>query len=293
MKTPLRLDIAGSYTDLPGYREKGGRHINLPLDYYIHVQTGNNENAFVNQMNIHVSEILKVSIQPLTAVCDLEHGSGLGASSATVVGIVKYYSEKYNLSLSPYEIALSACKAIGWEGGIVGRQDEYSAAFACPLYLLYLRYYKNTLKRPVVRALSADATVVDTTVVKPFELPTEFRQNIAKWKLLYIPRTIPCQEMLDYEMNANFNIEPIVQHTVLMYNAVVNADWSNFYQAYKAHWLFVEGQNPSKINADIREIRRRYEGIYIRPCGAGAGGYLLIHGDVQGENIIDLKLKEN
>ena len=282
IKVPLRLDIAGSYTDLPGYREKGGTHINVPLDYGVRIFHRDGDvkelkDEFIDNMNFQVAQILNVPRVELTSTCDIEHGSGLGASSATVVGIVQYYSEVYHLQLKPEELALFACKAIE-QTGICGRQDEFSAAFGCPVYL---RYNKNCVSHEEI-------TIVDT-----FELPPEFRRNMETWKLLYRPRTISCQEMLDHEMKANFNIEPIVQHTVLMYNAVVNADWDNFYQAYKAHWLFVEGQNPSKINADIREIRRRYEGIYIRPCGAGAGGYLLIHGDVQGENIIDLKLKEN
>jgi len=351
IKVPLRLDIAGSYTDLPGYREKGGTHINAPLDYgvrivstptteavlwstptrqdrgglrsrrdgeatkgaplnaVVHKDDGwvrcvrsttpstadifslsppiasqtpqsppkEGQDEFIEKMNFQVAQILNVPRVELMSTCDIEHGSGLGASSATVVGIVQYYSEVYHLQLKPEELALFACKAIE-QTGICGRQDEFSAAFGCPVYL---RYNKNCVSHEEI-------TIVDT-----FELPPEFRRNMETWKLLYRPRTISCQEMLDHEMKANFNIEPIVQGTILMYNAIVNADWSNFYQAYKAHWLFVEGQNPSKINADIREIRRRYEGIYIRPCGAGAGGYLLIHGDVQGENIIDLKLKEN
>lgn len=278
IKVPLRLDIAGSYSDLPGYREKGGMHIATPLDYAVqlslhpcitHLLHPFDGNFFVSEMNSRVAWWFRNNYpQPVIAYYDLQHGAGLGGSSATVVGLVKWYAQFSGRLMTPHQVAECACQ-VTEQTSICGRQDEFCSAFASPLYL----YYNN-----------------QETQVMTFEWPEEFRRNIEGWNLLYIPRTISCQEMLEYEMNANLDMEPIVYFTKLMYKAIQKADWDEFWKWYVAHWKFVEEQNPRKINDEIRELRKKYNGIYIRPCGAGAGGYLLIHGNIEGENTIQVKL---
>lgn len=268
INVPLRLDISGSYTDLPGYREKGGMHIATPLDYYVHIyspDTGEKIYEFEEALNYRVTEILRAiapyrSSKHLTSRCDLKYGSGLGVSSAIVVGYIQWYMQFSESFLQPEEVARYCCRVIE-QTSICGRQDEFCAAFARPIYL----YYNNK-----------------ATEAQTFEWPAEFRRNIETWNLLYIPRTISCQEMLEYEMNANLDIEPIVYFTKLMFKAIQQADWNEFWKWYVAHWKFVEEQNPRKINDEIRELRKQYAGIYIRPCGAGAGGYLLVHGEITG-----------
>lgn len=277
INVPLRLDIAGSYTDLPGYREKGGMHIATPLDYYVRFYSHPlntlafqpiDGNFFVREMNYRVAWWFRNNYpQTLITHCDLQHGAGLGGSSAAVVGLVKWYTQYSGRSMTPHQVAECACQVIE-QTSICGRQDEFCSAFASPLYL----YYNNQ------------------TQVQAFEWPEEFRRNIEGWNLLYIPRTTSCQDMLEYEMNANLDMEPIVYFTKLMYKAIQKADWNNFWKWYVAHWKFVEEQNPRKINDEIRELRKKYNGIYIRPCGAGAGGYLLVHGEITGENIYKIKL---
>ena len=265
IKVPLRLDIAGGYTDLPGYREKGGMHIATPLDYAVTIYAYANTkyhlppvDDFVEEMNHRVAWLLGNHPQKLNSYCSLEQGAGLGGSSATVVGLVQWYARTRTEIMSPLKIAQFACQVVE-QTSICGRQDEFCSAFASPLYL----YYNN-----------------QETQVQTFEWPEEFRRNIEGWNLLYIPRTTSCQDMLDYEMKANLEIEPISYFTKLMYKAILDADWDEFWKWYIAHWKFVEEQNPRKINDAIRELREQYPGIYIRPCGAGAGGYLLVHGEM-------------
>lgn len=278
IKTPLRLDIAGSYTDLPGYREKGGMHIATPLDYAVRLYSHPvdtpflqpiDSNFFVREMNHRVSWWFR-NAYPHTVIahCDLQHGAGLGGSSATVVSLVKSYLQFNRGEMSPHQIAECACQCIE-QTGICGCQDEFCAAFARPVYL---SYHNNE------------------TEVQTFEWPEEFRRNIEGWNLLYIPRTTSCQDMLEYEMKANLDMEPIVYFTKLIYKAIQKADWDEFWKWYMAHWKFVEEQNSRKINDEIRELRKQYAGVYIRPCGAGAGGYLLVHGEITGENISKIEL---
>ena len=316
IKVPLRLDIAGSYTDLPGYREKGGMHIATPLDYTVMIYAISNTrhhllpvDDFFDEMNHRVAWLLGNHPMNLNSLCSLEQGAGLGGSSATVVGLVQWYTQAQMgitphkpvkppptpprggkegvgeltspsplikggrgvvraVVNSPLKIAQLACQVIE-QKGICGRQDEFCAIYARPVYL----YYNN-----------------NETEVQTFEWPEEFRRNIEGWNLLYIPRTTSCQEMLEYEMNANLDIEPIVYFTKLMFKAIQQADWDEFWKWYMAHWKFIEEQNPHKINDEIRELRKQYAGIYIRPCGAGAGGYLLIHGNIEGENTIPVRI---
>ena len=277
IKVPLRLDIAGSYSDLPGYREKGGMHIAAPLDYAVRLYATSTRcsrhhllpvDNFFDEMNHRVAWLLGNHPMNLSSRCSLEHGAGLGGSSAVVVGLVQWYAQAKMGIILPLKIAQLACQVIE-QTSICGRQDEFCAAYARPVYL----YYHN-----------------NETEVQTFEWPEEFRRNIEGWNLLYIPRTTSCQEMLEYEMNANLDIEPIIYFTRLMYKAILDADWNEFWKWYVAHWKFVEEQNPRKINNALRELRKQYAGVYIRPCGAGAGGYLLVHGETKGVGGFKVKL---
>lgn len=273
IKVPFRLDIAGSFTDLSVYRAKGGAHVTLPLDYYIQISQGSGclQSDFINEINSAVSRLLNVAKLDLCITCDLHHGAGLGASSATIVGIIKFYLKHYSRDFPPDMVARIAIALIEANKSAGGRQDEYSAAFGLPLYLEY------------------DQEVLDWHIV---ELPNDFRTEIEQWGLIYRERNISCQDMLKHEIAMNYPTEKIVKLTTEIYRAIENDAFERFWSLYRHHWHLVEELNPLKINDDIRELRCQFPKTFIRPCGAGAGGYILIHDKVPlAEEIIKVKLK--
>lgn len=255
VKVPLRLDIAGSYTDLPQYR-KDGAHVVLPLDYYVRASGGMTHDVFVNKMSDRVARELGVRKLDVQCVCELVHGSGLGASSATTVALIRFYSEFYHLEI--HDTLVQIAIRIIARMGVVGRQDEYCATFGKPLYL----QYKGA-----------------AVTVHELELPPAIKEEVEKWHLVYVPRTVTGQAMLRYEVDQKFDSREIVRLTGEICYAIEGNDFPQFWSLYLDHWKIVEEQNPLKINEDILQLRTQFPDLYIRPCGAGGGGYVLIHGN--------------
>lgn len=268
VKVPLRLDIAGSYTDLPQYRS-GGAHVILPLDYYVRASEGIASDDFVNGMSGRVARELGVCKLNVQCTCDLVHGSGLGASSATTVALVRFYSKVYQLEMNDVLIVQTAIRIIE-QSAVVGRQDEYCAVFGKPLYL----QYKGA-----------------TVMVHELELPSAIKEEVEKWSLIYVPRTITGQAMLLYEVNKKYDSREIVRLTGEICYAIEGNDFPQFWSLYQEHWKIVEEQNPLKINEDIRQLRAQFPDLYIRPCGAGGGGYVLIHGNCVLDNSVVHKVR--
>lgn len=270
IKIPLRLDIAGAWTDLPSYRHNGA-HLTLPLDYYVCIQAGEalDENGYVSDMNARIAAKLNVPSVNLCAHCELEHGAGLGSSSSAVVGMIEYYNYINQLNLSTEEIAITATEVIA-EKHISGRQDEYSAAYKKPLYL---QYHGDNM-----------------TTVNEMNWPSDFVEQVETWTLVYYPRTLTGQEILNYEINLQTDMAGLVYSVGKMYETIQNGDWADFWRRYDLHWQVIENMNPYKINAAVKLLRRQNAGTFIRACGAGAGGYTLIHGNVGLDDAIPVKI---
>jgi galactokinase/mevalonate kinase-like predicted kinase len=300
VKIPLRLDIAGSFTDLPSYIGDGG-HITLPLDYYVTIEEDleddesrlvmeyTSPSPFVEEINKLVVEHFNtrlhvgrqgVEMIPLTAKSDIKYGGGLGGSSSTMVGIIRYYNQKYNWGFNAREEAGIAINVTQAQRGFCGRQDEYNAALGCPLYL---RYHKGQ------------------TTVKTLFLSDDFKRKINSWSLYNMPREIDGQTIMEHEVNLKADVGPINRFTKGMYEAIANDDYETFRRTYGFHWQYVEKLNPLKVQSGLKDLRKLIPGVLIRHVGAGGGGYALIHGDVvehdcgtyrDREGIIPVKLKE-
>lgn len=271
IRIPLRLDIAGSFTDLPGYLNGGG-HIVAPLDYYIHVRVGEvSDEPVVNGINSLVSHDFGLpEPDDLSIRCDLSHGGGLGTSSSTLVGIIAHYSQTYNQPMSHRDMVKMSIRITESQRGFCGRQDEISAVYgSTPLSIEYNGEFSVT----------------------PLIFPEQFKENIEQWFLYYIPRTVSGQAILDYETKLKADVEPLNTLRKLMLSNIASQNWNAFYINYRKHWLLVEVLSPLKINDAIRRLRSDF-GCFIRPCGAGGGGYVLIHGDASGlEGAVPVKLR--
>lgn len=159
--TPLRLGLAGGGTDLPEYALKYGCSVlNVTLCLYIHCTLITNDRGIITlisqeygkeysskvqpelpidgNLDIHKSVynkiIKKFNIKPfgftLTTCSDVPSGSGLGGSSALVVGILKAFIELLNLSVDEYQLAEMAFEIERKDLKIIGGfQDQYAAAF--------------------------------------------------------------------------------------------------------------------------------------------------------------------
>lgn len=186
-RVPLRLGLAGGGTDLPSYVEDhGGLVLNTTINRYAYVflePTGDGKirleatdlsiteelaptDAGLAQSKLvlhagvirslfrHIAEIRNVrecmgGVRIVTFV-DAPTGSGLGSSSALVVGMIRVIAHRVGVKLSQAELARMACKIerndLQMHGG---RQDQYAASFG-GLNLFEFRPRDIAMVNPIV-----------------------------------------------------------------------------------------------------------------------------------------------
>jgi len=149
-KTPLRISFVGGGTDLPEFAEQyGGAVVSTAIDKWIHVIAAP---RFEGDLRISYSrteivekardvehdlvrEALRVTGLPrgldVVTLADVpSRGTGLGSSSAVLVGLLAALYAYQGIFRSPPQLAEEAATIeIDVLGKPIGRQDQYVAAF--------------------------------------------------------------------------------------------------------------------------------------------------------------------
>lgn len=150
-RTPLRISLAGGGTDLPSfYRTHGGGAVtSAAIDRYVHVLVNDkfdrsvrvaysrteNVEHFADLEHGLVREAMRLTgvteALEIHTIADIpSEGTGLGSSSSLTVGLLNaLYAYRGQLK-EPAELAEEACRIeIEILGGVLGKQDQYIAAF--------------------------------------------------------------------------------------------------------------------------------------------------------------------
>jgi len=149
-QTPLRISLLGGNTDFPKYfRKHGGAVLSATIDKYLYVII---KSRFDDEIWINYSKKEKVKsvddikhdlvreAMKLTAVkkgieitflSDIpSEGSGLGSSSAVVVGVLNALHQFRGESVSARQLAEEACRIeVDILKKPIGYQDQYAVAF--------------------------------------------------------------------------------------------------------------------------------------------------------------------
>jgi len=124
-RTPLRIGLLGGGTDLPDYyREHGGRVLNCAIDrhVYVIVEQSLDDDIYVNYSKKEIvsrvanleHELVREAMLlagvssgvEIAALADIpSEGSGLGSSSAVVVGLLNALFTYQGIPLSAVELA--------------------------------------------------------------------------------------------------------------------------------------------------------------------------------------------
>ena len=159
---PVRLDLAGGWTDVPPYSSReGGVVVAAAVQLYAHAEVRPRERGYVlTSKDLDQAlefegpgalagegplpllraglRLLRARPCALSTRSDAPHGSGLGSSGAMDVALVAALAAAAGRELSTREIADLACRLEGEEAGIPGgRQDQFAAAFGGFLRLTF------------------------------------------------------------------------------------------------------------------------------------------------------------
>jgi D-glycero-alpha-D-manno-heptose-7-phosphate kinase len=149
-RTPFRLTLGGGGTDLPSfYREHGGFILSVAVDKYMYL----NVNAPILDDKIrvkyaktelvdHVDQVEHTLAREalrhfdisrgieIVSIADIPAGTGLGSSSAYLVGLLNAMHALTQSPVGPQQLAEEACHIeLEILKKPIGKQDQYMAAF--------------------------------------------------------------------------------------------------------------------------------------------------------------------
>jgi D-glycero-alpha-D-manno-heptose-7-phosphate kinase len=296
-KAPLRISFAGGGTDVPPFPEReGGCVLNATIsnfawgslkprvDDQIRIEsadigislsyTVDSEMPFDGQLDLAKAAILRLGAKDSHGFdvflrSDAPPGSGLGSSSALMVGLVGLVKEFKNLPLTEYEIAHLAYtierQDLGIQGGL---QDQYASSFGG---FNFIEFEKDLV---IVNPLRISREVVN-----------ELEHNLL---LCYTGTTRRSDHIIQdqtrrYEANEEQTVLALRQQKQLaldMKNALLQHRLNDFGDFLHTAWESKKHLSPKVSNSNIDEMyeeARKQGALGGKITGAGGGGYMLFY----------------
>ena len=297
-KAPLRVSFAGGGTDVAPFPEReGGLVLSATINRYAHatLQPRTDGRIRVESLDLktaleygteeHVEydgnlDLVKAAIR---RVAQLEEprgidlflhtaappGSGLGASSALIVGLIGVLANYHKLSLSDYELAQLAWEVerldLGLRGGL---QDQYSATFGG------FNFIEFTADRVVVNPLRIKPTIVN-----------ELEANLL---LCFTGATRAGDHIIEdqtkrYEASEQDSLAGLRMQKELatsMKDALLRGRLTEFGELLAAAWEYKKRMSPRISTPTIDEAYAealRHGAIGGKVTGAGGGGFILLY----------------
>lgn len=296
-KTPLRVSFAGGGTDVPPYPEKeGGCVLNATIDSYAWGSLRPREDGRIRIESVDLGilldcpvesemeldgqlDLVKATIKRLQAHnskgfevflhSDVPPGSGLGSSSALIVGLVGLVKEFKNIPLTEYEIAhlayLIEREDLQIQGG---HQDQYAASFGGFNFIEFNG---------------------DRVIVNPLRIHHDTINELEHNLLLCYTGTTRRSDRIIEDQTRRFEEkqEPTLrglheqkQLAMDMKNALLRQRLDDFGDLLHSAWVSKKSLSP-KISSDaideLYEAGRKNGALGGKITGAGGGGYMLMY----------------
>jgi len=297
-KAPLRISFAGGGTDVSPYREEqGGVVLNATIDKYSYATLQFHEIAHVSVQSLDYDVIAKYDVdKPLPydgrmdlvkAVinrllpADLNHGlsvfmhtdappgSGLGASSSSVVSVIGLFERWQHLPLTNYDIAELAYEIERVDMGIRGgRQDQYAAAFGG---FNFIEFGK------------------DVTIVNPLRIPADIVNELQYNLLLcYTGQSRVSAGIIETQVDNYIQrrtevvqaMSELKSIAVALKNALLQGKLNDFgallNDAYENKKKMAQQISPPFIEA-LYQVGRQQGALGGKVSGAGGGGFMFFY----------------
>lgn len=295
-KTPFRISFVGGGTDNLKNQSFQGNVISTTINKFIYVgvnkkfdnqirfsysKTENvaNTNKLKHLMLKEVLKYFKIKNGvEIVSLADIpSSGSGLGSSSAFLVGAINSFSKYLNIQMLPKQLAKIACDIeINKLKKPVGMQDQYNAAIGG---LNWFRFTKNKV------------------AVTELQLSRERLEKFGQSMFLYYSnKTRKSQGILEQvKKNDNIKILKKISDLGLEFkNELLNGDLNLLGEILHENWILKRQLSKNISNKHIDSI---YEhGINSgasggKLLGAGGGGFLLFFVDNKNKKKFAKKMK--
>jgi D-glycero-alpha-D-manno-heptose-7-phosphate kinase len=294
-RTPFRVTLGGGGTDLPSYYEKhGGFVFAMGIDKFMYIMV--NPPTMDTMIRLHYSrsetvdhvselqhELAREALVfhgienriEISSMADLPAGTGLGSSSAYLVGLLTalHHFRRWHVPLQ--ELAEEACTIeLDVLGKGIGKQDQYLAAFGGLCVL----------------EIARDGTVDVRQVRMPSGAVYDF---IANTHLYYTGMRRNAVEVLrdqDEAMKSNgatrngqvedalHRIKELGYRTL---SAVEEEDFDTWGMLLDEHWRHKRRMSDKISNGTVdtlyEHVRRHFGVLGGKIIGAGGGGFLMLY----------------
>lgn len=296
-KAPLRISFAGGGTDVPPYPEReGGCVLNATIDNYAWGSLRPRDDGRIKIESVDLGimfdcpvedelelngqlDLVKATIRRLQAQnskgfevflhSDAPPGSGLGSSSALVVGLVGLVKEFKNMPLTEHEIAdiayLIERKDLQIKGG---HQDQYASSFGG---FNFIEFY------------------ADRVIVNPLRIHQDTVNELEHNLLLCYTGTTRRSDRIIEDQTKRFEDKEYAtlqglrqqkQLAIEMKNALLRRQLDDFGDLLHSAWESKKNISP-KISTDaideMYEAARKNGALGGKITGAGGGGYMLLY----------------
>jgi D-glycero-alpha-D-manno-heptose-7-phosphate kinase len=296
-KAPLRISFAGGGTDVPPYPEReGGCVLNATIDNYAwgSLRPRSDNRIRIESVDLGVSlecsvdselnfdghlDLVKATILRLQAQnshgfdvflhSDAPPGSGLGSSSALIVGLVGLVKEFKNLPFTEYEIANLAYQIEREDLRIQGgHQDQYASSFGGFNFIEF--YGEHVIVNPlrihqdIVNELEHNLLLCYTGTTRRSDRIIEDQTKRLEEKQEDTLRALREQKQLAMDMK----------------NALLRRRLDDFGDLLHSAWESKKHLSPRISNNSIDEMyqaARKNGALGGKITGAGGGGYMLLY----------------
>jgi D-glycero-alpha-D-manno-heptose-7-phosphate kinase len=293
-RTPFRVTLGGGGTDLPSYYEKhGGFVFAMGIDKYMYVMT--NPPGVDRKVRLHYTqsevadrvadlrhELAREALRlhgiedrmEIASMADIPAGTGVGSSSAYLVGLLAALHQYRRDYVSLEQLAEEACHIeLTVLQKRIGKQDQYMAAFG-GLTVLEISREGNVDVRPVHLRGGALASFIAHTHIYYTGLLRD-ALDVLSTQDTAMRSPSPQRSTVEQSLNAikdlGYRILDVIQ----------SEDFDRWGLLLHEHWTakkrMSEKISVTMIDEIYDEVRRSYGVLGGKIIGAGGGGFLMLY----------------
>lgn len=292
-RTPLRISFVGGGSDIASYyRYSPGAVVTTAINKYIYIMV---EKQFDGRIIVQYSktEIVKrvVDIRNnlvreamkmtgidggihVTSISDVPaEGTGMGSSSAYVVGLLNAFYAYQGKYVSAQQLAREACTIeIEILRKPIGKQDQYIAAYGGFQYIQF--HPDHTVSIDSIVCLSETKKILEKRLLLLYTGLTRSTDSILAKQ----------SKHMEIEVEKRNNMRTMVELAGFMRESVSNNDLHTFGDLLDKNWSLKKTMTDHITTKQIDRwygIAKKYGAVGGKVLGAGGGGFLLLYAHPQ------------
>jgi D-glycero-alpha-D-manno-heptose-7-phosphate kinase len=289
-RTPFRVTLGGGGTDLPSfYREHGGFILAVAIDKYMYLNVNTpivddkirvkyNQSELVNHVDEVQHTLAREALRhfnvtrgiEIVSIADIPAGTGLGSSSAYLVGLLNALHALTQNPVGPERLAEEACHIeLDILKKPIGKQDQYMAAVGGLTAL----------------DIARDGKVQVTRLGLDIEILEALENNILMFYTHDMRDATAILTKQDSAAKRNdravvTSLQEIKQIGMEICSSIVAGNLRRFGELMDVHWQLKKRLSEGITNPQIDawyELAKRNGTIGGKISGAGGGGFLMLY----------------